>query len=244
MNISAKQPVAILEHETALQVYLDALLQDMSESIYSEEPQKTLVEEKVLEQDNILESVLKIAEGSAPFVVHEHRSPNKVLTWVTTPFQSLLFSTHGVRMVVPLIQLHSIVNLTAPIKYVQSNAAWFMGLFPWRGTYVKVIDIYKLMAMESAEFKDTDESSPKRIVLINDGSWGFVCDDVSKVFTLYPGQIQWRSDRTYRAWLVGTVIEYMCVLLDVDEFALHVSGISPAARLMPANSCEDAVLVF
>ena len=245
MNILSKRPVAVLEHETALQVYLDALLQDMSGSIYAEESQKSLIEEKTLEQNNILEPVVGIAEESALFTVNERGASGKALTWATTPFQSLLFSANGVKMVVPLIQLHSIVNLTAPHNMCRvSDAAWFMGLFPWRGTHVKVIDICKLMAMEGAEFNGLEESAPKRIVLINDGSWGFVCDDVSKSFTLYPDQIQWRGDRTRRAWLAGTVIEYMCALLDMDEFALQLFGISPVARLMPANSSEDTAIAF
>lgn len=224
MNIFAKQPVAILEHETALQVYLDALLQDMSAPIYAEEPQKSLVEEKVLKQNQILEPAIEIAEKSAPSTVHECRPSSKVPTWATAPFQSLLFSANGVKMVVPLIKLHSIVNLTAPINYVPSNVAWFMGILPWRGTHIKVINICKLMAMECAEFKELEDRVPAHIVLINDGSWGFVCDDMSKVFTLCPEQIQWRTDRTRRSWLAGTVIEHMCALLDMDEFTLHISG--------------------
>lgn len=197
----------MLEHEAALQVYFDALFQD-----------------EILEKNKTLEPAVKVVEESAPLAVNEPTLSDKVLTWEAAPFQSLLFSVNSVKMVVPLIQLHSIVNLTAPIKHVQSDAAWFMGLLPWRGTHIKVIDICKLMAMEGAEFKGLDESAPKRLVLIKDGSWGFVCDDVSKVFTLDSDQIQWRMDRTRRAWLAGTVIEHMCVLLDMDEFALHISG--------------------
>ena len=208
MNISSRQSVEVLEHETALQVYFDALFQ-----------------EEILEKNNTLEPVVKVVEESVPLAINEPTFSDKVLTWETAPFQSLLFSTNGVKMVVPLTQLHSIVNLTAPHNMCRvSDAAWFMGLLPWRGTHVKVIDICKLMAMESVGFKEFDESIPKCLVLIKDGSWGFMCDDVSKVFTLDPGQIQWRADRTRRAWLAGTVIEHMCALLDVDEFALHISG--------------------
>lgn len=228
MNIFSRQSVAVLEHETALQVYFDALFQ-----------------EEILEKNNTLEPSVKVVEESVPLAINEPTLSDKVLTWATTPFQSLLFSVNGVKMVVPLIQLHSIVNLTAPHNMCRvSDAAWFMGLLPWRGTHIKVIDICKLMAMEIAGLKEFDESVPKRLVLIKDGSWGFVCDDVSEIFTLDSGQVQWRMDRTRRAWLAGTVIEHMCVLLDMDEFALHISSISPAARLMPANYSEDTALFF
>ena len=224
MNIS-RQPVAVLGHETALQVYLDALLQDMAGSIHPEEPQKTRADEKILEINNIIAPVTENAqEIASPQTVTGAAPTAKVLTWAMASFQALLVSTNGIKMVVPLIKLHSIVNLTIPIKAVPSDTAWFSGLFPWRGTYVKVIDICKLMAMESAGFAAPEEGAPKRLVLINDGSWGFVCDDFSKVFTVDPSQVQWRADRTRHAWLAGTVIEHMYALLDVDEFTLHISG--------------------
>jgi purine-binding chemotaxis protein CheW len=233
VNIFPGQPIAVLEQDTALQVYLGALLQDMSVSAYAENPQKIRVAEKTLDQDDILGPMAAIQKESAPFVVDGHNPPEKSLTWATAPFQSLLFSANGIKMVVPLVQLHSIVDLTAPIKAMPGNAAWFMGLWPWRGTHVKVIDICKLMAMKgaelkSAELKNPGENIPKRIVLINDGSWGFVCDEVSEIFTLSPGQVKWRADRTHHAWLAGTVLEHMCALLDVDGLAPWSSACSAA----------------
>lgn len=233
MNIFPGQPIAVLEQDTALQVYLGALLQDMSVSAYAENPQKILIAEETLQQDDIFGSMATIQKASAPFVVDGHNPAAKSLTWAITPFQSLLFSANGIKMVVPLVQLHSIVDLTVPIKAMPGNAAWFMGLWPWRGTHVKVMDICKFMAMKGTELKNTElknpgENIPKRIVLINDGSWGFVCDEVSEIFTLSPDQIKWRVDRTHHAWLVGIVVEHMCALLDVDGLASGLASVQSA----------------
>ncbi len=233
MNIFPRQPVSVLEQDTALQVYLGALLQDMSVSAYAENPQEIPVTEKILDQDDILGPIAAIQKESAPFVVEGHPPPQKPSIWATAPFQALLFSANGIKMVVPLVQLHSIVELTTPIKAMPGNAVWFMGLWPWRGTHVKVIDICKFMAMKGAELKNTElknsgENIPKRIVLINDGSWGFVCDEVSEIFTLSPGQIKWRVDRTHHAWLAGMVVEHMCALLDVDGLASGLSSVQSA----------------
>lgn len=233
MNIFPGQPIAVLEQDAALQVYLGALLQDMSVYAYAENPQKILIAEKTLEKDDIFASMATIHKESAPFVVDGHNPAEKLLTWAIIPFQSLLFSAHGIKMVVPLVQLHSIVDLTVPIKAMPGNAAWFMGLWPWRGTHVKVIDICKFMAMKGTELKNpelknTGENIPKRIVLINDGSWGFVCDEVYEIFTLSPSQIKWRVDRTHHAWLAGIVVEHMCALLDVDGLASGLSSVQSA----------------
>lgn len=225
MNIFPGQAIPVLEQDTALQVYLDALLQDMSVSIYSENLQKLPIVEKIFDQDDMRGPMATSQNASVPCASEEHHLPEKSLAWATAPFQALLFSANGVKMVVPLVQLHSIVDLTAPLKAMPGNAEWFMGLWPWRGTHIKVVDICKFMAIKDAELKRAElnnpTKNPKRIVLINDGSWGFMCDEVSKIFTLSPEQVRWRANRPHRAWLVGTVLEHMCILLDVDGLDLR-----------------------
>ena len=58
-----------------------------------------------------------------------------------------------------------------------------------------------------------------RIVLIGGGRWGLACDAVEEVVTLRHDQVRWRSERTRRRWLLGTVIDHMCALIDTDAFA-------------------------
>ena len=48
---------------------------------------------------------------------------------------------------------------------------------------------------------------------------------VSRSIRLDPSEVKWRSQRTQRPWLAGTVIEHMCALLDVAALAeLIASG--------------------
>ncbi|RPT74986.1 hypothetical protein [Pseudomonas aeruginosa] len=48
---------------------------------------------------------------------------------------------------------------------------------------------------------------------------------VSRSIRLDPAEVKWRSQRSQRPWLAGTVIEHMCALLDVAALAeLIASG--------------------
>jgi len=50
------------------------------------------------------------------------------------------------------------------------------------------------------------------------------------VLRLTPDQVRWRTERTRRRWLAGTVIEHMCALIDPPAFAemLRTSGAADA----------------
>ncbi|WP_198266126.1 hypothetical protein [sulfur-oxidizing endosymbiont of Gigantopelta aegis] len=41
----------------------------------------------------------------------------------------------------------------------------------------------------------------------------------SHIITLKTDEVKWRSSRTKRRWLLGTVIDHMCALLDSEEFS-------------------------
>ncbi len=76
------------------------------------------------------------------------------------------------------------------------------------------------MAREGGECMDCKSDVQKQVLLVGDGSWGLVCDDASKILTLYSDQIQWDGDSVHGAWCAGTVKESMCTLLDVDKFSI------------------------
>jgi purine-binding chemotaxis protein CheW len=56
---------------------------------------------------------------------------------------------------------------------------------------------------------------------------------VSRSIRLDPNEIKWRSQRSQRPWLAGTVIEHMCALLDVAALAELIA--SGAVKNMSLN---------
>jgi purine-binding chemotaxis protein CheW len=87
---------------------------------------------------------------------------------------------------------------------------------------VKVVDPALLVMPEGRippEIGEEGRSNPEHIILIGGKRWGLAADSVSETMTLNPDEVHWRSVRGKRKWLAGTVIEHMCALLDVEEFA-------------------------
>lgn len=57
------------------------------------------------------------------------------------------------------------------------------------------------------------------VIRLDNSEWGLACDDVAQSFTLRPNEVRWRSARSKRPWLAGTVIDHMCALIDVRTMA-------------------------
>jgi purine-binding chemotaxis protein CheW len=110
---------------------------------------------------------------------------------------------------------------------------------------VRVIDTAALVMPEikKSTAGTTDHATgedTRRIVLIDDGRWGLVCDGVSEVITLDPAKIRWRQGDASREgggratsgtkaegkrpWMAGMVTEQLCALLDVERLAVMLSA--------------------
>ena len=82
-------------------------------------------------------------------------------------------------------------------------------------------DKLKILASDNPEERIT------RVVMINDCQYGLACDEVNEVVTLSPEEVRWRTQRTQRRWLAGTVIEHMCALIDANAFAELLASQAP-----------------
>jgi len=136
--------------------------------------------------------------------------------WRDKPFQTLLFRAQGVGFAAPLIRLHGVVPWSDEISDLPDTPAWFVGLFPYRGRNVRVVDTATLI-MQGQKFDV--ETRPGHIVVLNNGRWGMTCNGLHEVLTVAPESVQWRADLAARPWLAGTLREKLCALLDVDALA-------------------------
>lgn len=141
--------------------------------------------------------------------------------WSAAPFQILLFKVAGLSLAVPLIELSGILEWTDEVTPLPGHADFYLGLLQHRGRSVPVVDPARLVlpAERQAALTGDPRARINRIVLIDGGRWGLACDAVREVVTVKPDQVRWRSNRTQRRWLAGTVIDHMCALLDTHAFA-------------------------
>jgi len=196
----------LVEHELALKVYLDSLL-------FEAPP--------VAEFDDIATPPPQVVRVATRLVCDE-LSAVTLPEWSKGVFESLHFKVGGFLMLsVPLVRLSGIVPWPGKLTAVPGYADWFLGLLPSRGRQVKVIDIAKFVIPENHKARNTlasGERQLKHIILIDDGRLGLACDELNGILKLTQEQVRWRSDRTTRPWLAGTIIEQMCALLDIDHF--------------------------
>ena len=138
--------------------------------------------------------------------------------WGDEPFQALLFRLSGLTMAIPLIELDGILEWPDVLTPLPNRSPWYLGLLDNRGRTVPVIELAQLVIPEKIRTKSAQENAAKnsRVILVGDGRWGVACDSVSEVVTLHPDEVRWRSSRTKRKWLAGTVVDHMCALLDAQ----------------------------
>lgn len=138
------------------------------------------------------------------------------------PFQVLMFKVAGLVLAVPLIELSGVLEWPEAFTPMPGHADFYLGLVTHLGSNVPVVDTARLV-LPREKIVSLGGEDPlqrvQRIVLIDDSRWGLACDEIAEVITLEPEQVRWRSSRSKRPWLAGTVIEHMCALLDTQAFA-------------------------
>jgi purine-binding chemotaxis protein CheW len=133
--------------------------------------------------------------------------------WAQEPFEVLLFTVSGLTLAVPLIALGQIQPLTDELTPLFGQADWFMGLQPTSSGKVRTVNTAKFVMPE--RYDPSFVESAQYVVSINGVPWGLAVDRVEQPMRLAPDDVKWRSSRSKRPWLAGTVKEHMCALIDI-----------------------------
>jgi len=141
--------------------------------------------------------------------------------WAAAPFQCLLFKVSGLTLAVPLVKLNSVMPWTDKITQTPSKTRWYLGLVQSHEANVKVIDT-ALMVLPENRRNSIDLAPSHRfshILLVDNYNWGLACDAIGDVIWLDKHKVKWRTDKTRRPWLAGTVLEQLCAIIDTEVFA-------------------------
>lgn len=236
----------------ALQSYLDGLLQEATVELEAaavslEEFEAAVLEEQV--RDARLKPLVEpVAPAPAPLpeiepVVSQPQAavvetvaspvpearPSALLddgrpAWAEEPFECLLFDVAGLTLAVPLICLGTIYPLDGQeLTPLFGQPEWFLGILPSQNGNLKVLDTARWVMPD--RYRDDFRDGLQYVISVQGYEWGLAVHQVSRSIRLDPAEVKWRSQRTQRPWLAGTVIEHMCALLDVAALAeLIASG--------------------
>ncbi|TQV84197.1 chemotaxis protein CheW [Exilibacterium tricleocarpae] len=133
--------------------------------------------------------------------------------WAQARFEALLFQVSGLTLAVPLISLGQIQPLNDALTPLFGQADWFMGLQPTPMGDIRTLNTAKFVMPE--RYNERFLETAKYVISISGLSWGMAVDSVNQPITLDPDDVIWRTQRSRRPWLAGTVKEHMCALIDV-----------------------------
>ena len=143
--------------------------------------------------------------------------------WRQHDFQAMLFKVAGLTLAVPLVDLNGVVECNLDdVAAMPGHADFYLGLMKHLDKNVPLVDTARFVLPADKLSTLTGDDPYARItraVMIQDCQYGLACDEVNEVVTLSPDAVRWRTQRTQRRWLAGTVVEHMCALIDATAFA-------------------------
>ncbi|OLU34287.1 chemotaxis protein CheW [Pseudomonas sp. PA15(2017)] len=226
---------------------LEEQVRDAQLAPRAEAPALTVVQPAVAEvvSEPVVEVAPPMADSVAPVVVEPipmppvvepvadvHRPAPQIFSsqpdgrpdWAEEPFECLLFDVAGLTLAVPLVCLGSIYPLAGQdLTPLFGQPDWFLGILPSQSGNLKVLDTARWVMPD--RYRDDFKQGLQYVISVQGYEWGLAVHQVSRSIRLNPDEIKWRSQRSQRPWLAGTVIEHMCALLDVAALAeLIASG--------------------
>jgi purine-binding chemotaxis protein CheW len=142
--------------------------------------------------------------------------------WAQEPFECLLFDVAGLTLAVPLVCLGSIYPLAVEeLTPLFGQPDWFLGLLPTQAGNLRVLDTARWVMPE--RYSEQLREGLRYVISVQGYEWGLAVHQVSRSIRLDPSAVKWRTQRTQRPWLAGTVVEHMCALLDVTAVAELIS---------------------
>ncbi len=216
-----------LESEPAAEVEVEPLL--------VLEPECLAPAPQPLEQEPVAARVEPLVELSAP-CAPQSDIPALIAggrpAWGEEPFECLLFDVAGLTLAVPLVSLGSIYPLAGQeLTPLFGQPDWFLGILPCQAGNLKVLDTARWVMPE--RYRDDFREGLQYVISVQGYEWGLAVHQVSRSIRLDPAEIKWRTQRSQRPWLAGTVIEHMCALLDVAALAELIA--SGAVKRMSLN---------
>jgi purine-binding chemotaxis protein CheW len=208
----------LAEPDQAVYDYLDSLLKEVEK--VPDAPAKT-AEVVEIRPETPLQEPQEIVEPATEAVVEavvdvEPEEVPLVPEWAEEPFQCLLFSLRGMTLAVPLLSLDGIMKWEEEIAPLPGQPDWHMGIVLNRGQQVVVVDTAQLLVPDKLGKAGEEREKGSHILVIGGGSRGLACDSLAKPVTLTKDDVRWSAPGGNRPWVAGTIVEKLCILLNVE----------------------------
>ena len=137
--------------------------------------------------------------------------------WTRYEFQALFFKVDQLVLATPLTELSRTLKFDGETRSVPGQPSWFIGLLQEHEKNVGVLDTGQLIfGKVIGQQRNLLEQPFKSLLITQDGNWALACDELLNIGELLPEQVRWRTYRKQRPWLIGTVIDGLAAVVDVN----------------------------
>jgi purine-binding chemotaxis protein CheW len=228
MNQS-KSPQTIVQQQLALDAYLSKLLDEVPDAVTNEGESCSIkpigVSEEKLEQSEVIhesqvQSLQTQSSVSANLVILH---PLSIMPdWTQHEFQALFFKVEHLILATPLTELSRTIKIERKPCKIAGQPSWFLGLLDDQDNRIGVLDAGQLVFGKSRGSQRDLETNPfKRVLITKDKRWGLACDEILSIGKLKPDKVRWRTSRQRKPWLIGTVIEELTAIIDLQQLVPH-----------------------
>lgn len=246
MNHDKKKAAHIIHQELALDDYLKTMLEEIpDDSIHDVEPGiaeqqasatnvapetsalrqqvKPVIQQELTAQNSLVEINRQLqAVHQKTTTVQARQALSIMPEWAQREFQALLFKVDKLILAVPLTDLLRTIRIVRNPTRIPEQPSWFMGLLDEHDTRIGVLDTGQLVYGKArGGQRDLEENPFSSLLITQDGRWGLACDEVLSIARLTPDMVRWRTRREKRSWLVGTVIDELTAVIDVQQLVPH-----------------------
>lgn len=225
-----KPPQQIVQQKLALDSYLSTLLDEVPEAVPVDELPRVVPRprerpiEPVVRQVSVAEPLVQPLQNQLDaFEKPAKLHPLSVMPdWAQHEFQALFFKVEHLILATPLIDLSRTIKIDRKPGKIPGQPSWFMGLLDENDSRIGVLDTGQLIFGKLRGSQRDLEANPfKSILITQDKRWGLACDEILSIGKLKPDKVRWRTSRQKKPWLIGTVIEELTAIIDLQELVPH-----------------------
>lgn len=210
----------LIEQELALDSYLATMLAELPSTEAIEE-QERQVKKVVSSAVKVQAATVKMQEPSIELVadvVTASKALSIMPKYAQDEFSALFFKVGNLVLAAPLTDLSRAIRFDGKVTKIPQQPLWFMGLKAELEQKIGILNMaYLIQGKSRAGIRDYQQKPFTNVILTEDGQWGLACDELLTIAKLTSEQIRWRTDRKGKPWLVGTVIEQLVVVVDINE---------------------------
>jgi len=220
---SKKFSSQIVQQDIALDSYLSTLLDEIPSNTELDQ-QKLKVEAKpqvakqVKTSNPVVEKIIVKPENQEIDVTKPVRPLAVMPEWARSDFQALFFKVDKFILATPLTELLRTIKVDKRPTKIPGQPSWFMGLLDTHEQRIGVLDTGQLIFGKTiGQQRDLKKQPFQRILITSDGKWGLACDEILSIGKLEPDKVRWRTLRQKKPWLIGTVIDELTAVIDVNH---------------------------